>query len=108
MTEDRVWDTGLQPERTRLAWQRTALALLATGLVVARFVGHHHVALGVVIAAAACVLAGAIGILSTRRYDSLTRRLEAERPLPGGVVNLLTTLTFLVVGVGATLYTLLS
>lgn len=108
MTEERVWDAGLQPERTRLAWQRTALALLSAGLVVARLVGHHHVAAGAALAAAACLLAASIGLLSTQRYASANRRLEAERPLQGGAVNLLTTLTFLVVGVGAAIYVFIS
>lgn len=108
MTGNRVWDAGLQPERTRLAWQRTALALLTAGLVVARLVGHHHIATGIAIAAAACVLAASVGIVSTRRYKSANRRLEEERPLPGAAVNLLTTLTFLVVGVGAAIYVLVS
>lgn len=106
MRDKQVWDAGLQPERTRLAWQRTALSLLAAGLVVARFVGHHHLTLGVLIAAVACLIAGGVGILSTRRYGSLTRRLEDESPLQGGAVNLLLTLAFLVVGIGAALYAL--
>lgn len=98
---DEVWDPGLQPERTRLAWQRTSLALLTASLVVARIVGHHALIPGVVVAAGACVLAGLIGVLSTKRYDRAQVRLQAERPLPGGVVNLLMTGSLLLIGVGA-------
>lgn len=103
-----VWDTGLQPERTRLAWQRTALSLLGAGLVIARFVGHHRVAMGVAIAAAACGLAAVIGVLSTRRYRRANERLGAHSPLQGGAAYLVTTLAFLVVGLGAALYVLVS
>jgi|LSQX01.1.fsa_nt_gb uncharacterized membrane protein YidH (DUF202 family) len=102
-----VWDAGLQPERTRLAWQRTALALLTAGLVVARFVGHHHSTAGVVIAAAACVMAGAIGVVSTRHYRLANQQLAAEQPLHDGTVNLLTTLAFLLVGIGAAIFVLI-
>lgn len=103
-----VWDAGLQPERTRLAWQRTALSLLGAGLVVARFVGHHRAAVGVAIAAAACGLAGVIGVLSTRRYRKANERLGAQSPLQGGAAYLVTTLAFLVVGIGAALYVVVS
>ncbi|WP_432559960.1 YidH family protein [Granulicoccus sp. GXG6511] len=103
-----VWDVGLQPERTRLAWQRTSLALLTAGLVVARFVGHHHATIGVAAAAAAAFLAGATGVASTRRYRNANRRLDLDRPLQGGLVPLLMTLAFLVVGIGAAIYVLVS
>lgn len=102
-----VWDPGLQPERTRLAWQRTSLGLLSASLIVARFVGQHAIGTGIGIAALACLLAGGIGILSTRRYHSVHQRLDNKRPLQGGVVNLLLTLAFLVVAVGAIIYVLI-
>lgn len=107
-TSSAVWDSGLQPERTRLAWQRTALALLSAGLIVARIVGHHHLTAGVAIAASATVLAGVTGVLSTRRYRRANLRLHAEHPLPGGVINLLMTLAFLVVAVGALVFVLVA
>lgn len=37
--EGRVFDTGLQHERTALAWDRTALALLVVGALTLRTVG---------------------------------------------------------------------
>lgn len=33
--EPRIWDRGLQPERTALAWQRVGLSLLGCSLVLA-------------------------------------------------------------------------
>ncbi|MDO5683047.1 MAG: DUF202 domain-containing protein [Propionibacteriaceae bacterium] len=104
---DEVWDAGLQLERTRLAWQRTSLAMMSAGLIIARIVGHHEIGLGVVIAAAVVIIAGATGVASTRRYRRTNRHLHDDAPLTGGVVHLLMTLAFLVVAAGGVTFTLL-
>lgn len=82
-----VFDVGLQPERTALAWRRTGLALLATSLVAARalpqLLGPWAALLGLagVIAAAALLLA------IHRRYRDHQRSLieRGDRsPVAGG------------------------
>jgi putative membrane protein len=106
MTDRRgaVWDPGLQPERTHLAWQRTWLALLSAGLVAARLIGHHSVAAGSAIAAGSLLLAGGLGWVGSRRYAELHRELQAETPLGRGAFNVLVLGLFLVVGTGGLAY----
>lgn len=75
---ERVWDPGLQPERTSLAWQRTSLAFLGLGLAVPRVAwpvlgAWSLLPAGVVLAAAVAVL-----VVSHRRYR------QAHRVLTGG------------------------
>ncbi|MCI1018516.1 DUF202 domain-containing protein [Microbacterium sp. C5A9] len=82
-----VFDPGLQPERTELAWRRTALALGIGSLVSMRI-------LTAVLGDAAWVLCGVAGVLfsvwvwsmSQRRYREIDRRLRAHgdrAALPG-------------------------
>lgn len=103
-----VYDVGLQAERTRLAWARTALALAVIGTLELH-VGRTDVALvdrvpGVLtlLAAAGCWVYGGF------RYRSVIRALTAAVPvvvLAAGHAVLLATL--LVLPAGAALWSVL-
>lgn len=99
-----VWDPGLQPERTSLAWQRTWLALLSAGLIVARLVAHYSLPAGIAIAAGSVLLAAALGRIGSRRYADLQHKLNAEVPQGRGGVNALLLGSFLLVGIGGLAY----
>lgn len=85
------FDPGLQPERTALAWRRTALTALAGALLTMRILPTQ---LGAWATAAAALLAALAAVILTathRRYrrqhqtltDSSTDRPD---PLPGGAL----------------------
>ncbi|MBV8927607.1 MAG: DUF202 domain-containing protein [Mycobacteriaceae bacterium] len=84
----------LANERTFLAWQRTALGLLAAAVAVVQLVpelavhGARHV-LGVLLAALAIATAG----LGLRRWQQADRAIRDGMPLPGRA-----TLAYLAVG----------
>lgn len=99
-----AWDPGLQPERTSLAWQRTWLALLCAGLIVARLVAPYSVSAGILIAAASVLVAAALGRIGSRRYAELQHELHAETPQGRGGFNVVLLGSFLVVGVGGLAY----
>lgn len=72
----RIHDGGMQQERTALAWERTAIAMIVAGLLLAR-VGAE---LGTAFATpgAAQVIVGAtLLIWAGRHYDELHRPLRA-------------------------------
>lgn len=72
---DRVHDSGLQLERTTLAWDRTTLAFLANGLLILRLAGEATWmrAIGFVVVALAAVPL----VLGRRRYLARDRQLRA-------------------------------
>ena len=78
---DRVWDPGLQPERTLLAWRRIAVALLCMALAAPRFAWPVFGSAAVVPSGIA--VAGAVAVLfaSHRRYVQTHRALTADRPI---------------------------
>ncbi len=99
------YDPGLQPERTLLAWRRTALALVAIAAVATRYLA---VDLGPVAAmlGGAGVLLAAVALASAHhRYRMVVRGFPAadagEAPLPaGGGTLALVTLATVVIGAG--------
>jgi uncharacterized membrane protein YidH (DUF202 family) len=93
LTSPALFDPGLQPERTALAWRRTALTLAVGAVVSFRLLppvlGLWSIALGV----AGLLLSIAIWILAGRRARRVQRALlSSAGPLPGGGLPLFLTL----------------
>lgn len=72
-------DRGLQPERTALAWRRTALAFAAVGLLLGRVVAEAAGALALLPVTFGIVAALAILLAERRRYRTQRRLMDAER-----------------------------
>lgn len=96
MSEPRVFDPGLQPERTELAWRRTALAIGVGSLLALRVLPAvaPDPALAELWLAPGLVGAGFAVLLWVRsrvRQTRVTRALLAERPdrMPGAGLMLL-------------------
>lgn len=105
MTERRLFDPGLQPERTELAWRRTALAIGVGSLIALRVLPaiapspglqQAWLAPGIVGVAFAMLL----WLRSRARHARVTRALLEERPerMPGA--GLMLQLTLFVGGCG--------
>lgn len=75
-----LFDPGLQPERTRLAWQRTGLAGLIAGLLVVRSVAPWAALIVGVVVAVVLWLATA----KLRDADEILARAESPA-LPGAL-----------------------
>jgi putative membrane protein len=69
-------------ERTFLAWSRTGLALIATGLAIRQFLHLNASGVQFVIAAPLIVLGGLIGAGSYVGWERSERALRLGRPLP--------------------------
>ena len=90
-----LFDPGLQPERTELAWRRTSLAVTVGALVALRLLpptlGSWSISVGLV----GLVMAVLIWVLAHRRVHYTNQVLRHERgQLPGaGLLLLLATVT---------------
>lgn len=93
-----VFDAGLQHERTALAWERTSIATMVAGVLMARYAADSlHVAVAV-IGMAQVVVGAAVLVWSARHYDDLHGPLRAgESPVHPTAAR--------VVGIGAVLFT---
>lgn len=100
MSTPGVWDAGLQPERTSLAWQRTGITLLGLGVLIPRVAWSvldlwSLLPTGIVLAAAIAVL-----VAARRRYRAAHRILtEGAGHLHDGRLPSLVALTGLALGV---------
>ncbi|MBW0115135.1 MULTISPECIES: DUF202 domain-containing protein [Pseudonocardia] len=87
---------GRQAERTGLAWERTALALLVNGslLLLRHSATGGPAVLAAVIATVAALATAALGLLRARRIRAAAHRVPVER-------GAMWTVGVLVIGVGA-------
>lgn len=87
------FDPGLQPERTALAWRRTALALSLGPLVAARLLAPQLGALAAVAALLGLAVGVAIAAATAVRYRTVHRALTEDAGigrLPGAGLLLIT------------------
>jgi uncharacterized membrane protein YidH (DUF202 family) len=104
----RPWDSGLQSERTKLAWQRTALSTLAFSLVVTRLIAFHSWPLAAVVAGLAGIAALAVAVSSTGRYRRINRALHGSTALPDARSFVALCALAVVAGIGALAYLITS
>jgi uncharacterized membrane protein YidH (DUF202 family) len=98
------WDPGLQNERTGLAWQRTMLAGLTCGLLVARLLASISVTLAVIIGLLALLCTAGLGYLAVRRFRLNSLAIHREEALGDGKANALTTMLVMITALAALLY----
>ncbi|NMR18753.1 DUF202 domain-containing protein [Cellulomonas fimi] len=98
------FDPGLQPERTAMAWRRTALALAVGPLVGARLLAPDLGALTAVVALLGMVVGVTIGAAASSRHRRVHRVLTSDAGgdrLPGAGLLLLTAVVTAFGGVAA-------
>lgn len=72
-----VFDPGVQHERTALAWERTAVAMMVAGAILGRYASSHgHLVLGA-LGVMWVVLGGVVLLWAARHYEDLHGPLRA-------------------------------
>jgi putative membrane protein len=84
--EEEVWDRGLQSERTRLAWVRTAVALSTGGLGAVGLAIRNGLPVLAVATFALAALCGGVLLIRTRaRFRRVQAALHGGKPLDAGL-----------------------
>ena len=84
-----LFDPGLQPERTALAWRRTVLSLLVGGLLALRVLPRSLGAWSFAASLLGLTITAVLWVLAQRRAQVVRRALENTAALPGGALLLL-------------------
>ncbi len=83
---EEIWDEGLQSERTRLAWVRTAVALSTGGLAATGLALRHGLPAFAIAGFALAALCGGVLLIRTRvRFRRVQAALHAGTPLDAGL-----------------------
>ncbi len=97
----RLWDPGVQNERTALAWARTALGLAACALLATRLARTHDPRATLAVALLGTAAAGAVLCTARRRYHTRLADLRAGRPIVALAAVLVLTVAVQVLGLVA-------
>lgn len=84
------WDPGLQPERTTLAWVRTALGFVAVSLLTARL-ARETGPVAVLVALAGTLVSVLLVWLQAHRHPRRERAVRKGEPVPAPVASLAAT-----------------
>ncbi len=105
----RVFDPGVQHERTALSWERTAVAMMVAGAILGRYASSHgHFALGT-LGVMWVVVGGVVLLWAARHYEDLHGPLRAgETPANPTVTRLVGISTVAFSGVALILAVLLT
>ena len=79
----------LANERTYLAWNRTALALVGGGLAASELLHFDSEAIRLLVALPPILMGGVLAGVSYRRWEANERAMRLGRPLPAGPPRLL-------------------
>jgi putative membrane protein len=101
------WDVGLQPERTALAWRRTALSIGVLSAALARLLVQYSSAAAIVLLAVEIPLVVLIALAAQRRLRRVDSWLRTGTPLRPGLLHLGMTVLACCFGLAAISYSLL-
>ena len=104
----RPWDSGVQNERTGLAWQRTMLAGLTCSLLVARLLAEISVVLAVLTGLVALLTTATLGWIAISRFRTNSYALHARRPVGDGRPQALITVVVSMTALGAIVFALVA
>lgn len=98
-------DTGLQPERTDLAWGRTTMSMVVAAAIFLRWMPHHGWFVGTLVAAAV-VTALALNLTRKRRFHRAIHGIQQERMTPD-IASIAAVATSVVILAALGIYTVL-